>query len=76
MAAEVLGAVRRSKTEAKRSLKWPVERVVVVDHERRVDALRSVAEDVREAANAAELVIEVGAEASISVELAPEPDQA
>ncbi len=75
VAAEVLGVVRRTKTEAKRSLRWPVDRVVVVAHEHRVKALQSVADDVREAANAAELVIEVGAEPSITVGLAPEGDQ-
>jgi valyl-tRNA synthetase len=75
LAAEVLGAVRRAKTEQKRSLKWPVDRVVVVDHEPRARALRTVADDVRETANAAELVIEVGAEPSITVTLAAEPDE-
>jgi len=75
MAADVLGSVRRAKTEAKRSLRWPVDRIVVTDHEPRVRALQSVADDVREASNAAELVIEVGAEPSITVVLAPEPDE-
>ncbi|HEY6532867.1 MAG TPA: class I tRNA ligase family protein, partial [Acidimicrobiales bacterium] len=75
VAAEVLGAVRRAKTEAKRSLKWPVTKVVVVDHEPRIKALARVIEDVREASIAAEIVLEVGAEASITVELAPEPDE-
>jgi len=74
--AEVLGAVRRAKTEQKRSLKWPVESVAVVDHEPRVKALRTVLEDVREASNADAMTVEVGAEATITVELAPEPDPA
>jgi len=75
MAAEVLGAVRRSKTEAKRSLKWPVDAVAVIDDAARTRALASVAEDVREASNAAALTVDVGAEASITVTLAPEPDE-
>ena len=75
MAAEVLGAVRRAKTESKRSLKWPVDAVAVADHEPRAKALESVVDDVREAANAAELSVSVAAEASITVELAPEPDE-
>ena len=74
--AEVLGAARRSKTESKRSLKWPVDRIAVVDHDARVRALQSVIDDVREASNAAALEVEVGAEASISVDLAAEPEVA
>ena len=72
--AEVLGAARRAKTESKRSLKWPVDTITVVDHEPRTRALHAVVEDVREASNAADLVVEVGAEAAITVVLAPEPD--
>ena len=75
IAAEVLGAVRRAKTEAKRSLRWPVDEIVVVDHEPRVKALESVQDDVREASNAAELAVAVGADPSIAVTLAPEPDE-
>jgi valyl-tRNA synthetase len=75
MAAEVLSAVRRTKTEAKRSLKWPVDAVVVSDHQGRVKALESVLADVREAANAAALTVAVAAEPTVSVELAPEPDE-
>ena len=60
MAAEVLGAVRRAKTESKRSLKWPVDTVAVADHEPRAKALESVVDDVREASNAAELSVAVG----------------
>ena len=69
IAAEVLGAVRRAKTEAKRSLRWPVDEIVVVDHEPRVKALESVQDDVREASNAAELAVAVGADPSIAVTL-------
>ncbi len=75
-AAEVLGAVRRAKTEAKRSLKWPVDSVVVTESTHRAAALQGVADDVREAANAASLTVEVGAEPGVAVALAPEPDPA
>jgi valyl-tRNA synthetase len=75
LAAEVLGAVRRAKTEAKRSLKWPVDAIAVADHEPRVKALASVVDDVREASNASALTVAVAAEATITVQLAPEPDQ-
>ena len=76
MAALALGEVRRAKTEAKRNLKWPVDTVVVTDHEPRVHALRAAAEDVREAANAASVTTEVAQEARVVVSLAPESDDA
>ena len=72
VAAEVLGAVRRAKTEAKRSLKWPVSSVVVAEHATRADALRTVLDDVAEAANADSLTVGVAEEPSVEVELAPE----
>jgi len=72
-AAEVLSAVRRSKTEAKRSLKWPVEHVSVSDTTERTHAFATVSEDVREASNAASITIAVAAEASIIVTLGEDP---
>jgi valyl-tRNA synthetase len=75
IAAEVLSVVRRAKTEAKRSLKWPVERIAVTDAPHRARALDSVLADVREAANAAELTVSVADELSVAVDLAPEPDE-
>jgi valyl-tRNA synthetase len=76
VAAAALGDVRKAKTEAKRSLKWPVERIVVRDHEARVRALQAAIDDVRDAANAADATTEVAAEATIEVTLASEPDLA
>ena len=73
MAAEVLSAVRRSKTEAKRSLKWPVDSVEVTDESNRAAALDSVLDDVRDASNAASLSVAVGA-ASVVVTLGADPD--
>ncbi len=72
--AEVLSAVRRAKTEAKRSLKWPVESVTVTDTTARAAALESVLEDVREAANAASVAVTVGGEAAVGVVLGDDPD--
>jgi valyl-tRNA synthetase len=72
--ADVLTAVRRAKTEAKRSLKWPVDEIAVLDTTPRIDAMRSVLEDVREAANAASLTVGVAAEATIVVTLGAELD--
>jgi valyl-tRNA synthetase len=75
MAAAVLGEVRRAKTEAKRNLKWPVETVVVHDHEPRVHALRAAAADVREAANAASVTAEVAQDPRVEVALTAEADE-
>ena len=74
MAAEVLGAVRRAKTEAKRSLRWPVDEVTVTDQETRVQALESALDDVREAATAAVVTVTVAQDATVTVTLAPEPE--
>jgi valyl-tRNA synthetase len=74
MGAEVLSAARRAKTEAKRSLKWPVDLIDVTDTTARTEAFRSVLEDVREAANATSVSVAVGAEASVAVTLAADPD--
>ena len=46
-AADVLGAVRKAKTEAKRSMKTPVDRVVARDTAERLAALRAAEADVR-----------------------------
>ncbi|MCX6506939.1 MAG: valine--tRNA ligase [Actinobacteria bacterium] len=74
MGAEVLSAARRAKTEAKRSLKWPVDLIDVTDTTPRTEAFQSVLEDVREAANATSVSVAVGAEASVAVTLADDPD--
>ena len=72
MGATVLSSVRRAKTEAKRSLRWPVESVIVTDDGPRIAALRSVLDDLRAAANAESVVLTVGETADIEVTLAPE----
>jgi len=74
VAAAALGEARKAKTEAKRSLKWPVDAIVVIDHEPRVRALRAGLDDVRESANAASVTAEVGEVATITVTLAEAPD--
>ena len=74
MGAEVLSAARRAKTEAKRSLKWPVDVIAVTDTTPRAAAFGSVSEDVREAANAASISVAIGAEGSVVVTLADDPD--
>jgi valyl-tRNA synthetase len=70
--SEVLGAVRRAKTSAKRSQRAEVDLLRVVDTTERLEALGRVAGDLRDAGGVAELVSEVGAEASVEVRLADE----
>ncbi|MEX1217215.1 MAG: valine--tRNA ligase [Acidimicrobiales bacterium] len=72
--AEILSAARRAKTEAKRSLKWPVTTIEVTDTATRVEAFQTVLDDVREAANATLISVAVGTETAILVTLADEPD--
>jgi valyl-tRNA synthetase len=72
VAATVLGEVRKAKTEQKRNLKWPVETVVVHDHEDRIRALGAALDDVRETANAAHIELVVAQDPAIEVTLAPE----
>ena len=49
-AAEVLGAVRREKTKAKRSMRWPVDQLVVTGPADYLEAVRTAEDDLREAA--------------------------
>jgi valyl-tRNA synthetase len=74
MGTEILSAARRAKTEAKRSLKWPVETIAITDTTPRAEAFESIREDVREAANAASISVSVSAEAAVLVTLADDPD--
>jgi valyl-tRNA synthetase len=70
VAAEVLGRIRKAKTEAKASMKAPVARVVVRDRPERLAALERAAADVREAGVVAELVTEAGEGFDVAVTLA------
>jgi valyl-tRNA synthetase len=75
VAADVLGAVRKEKSEQKRSLATPVDRVVVRDTEHRLAALDAARSDVREAGKiAGDAETEVGPELLVKVELAPATD--
>ncbi|HTN81993.1 MAG TPA: valine--tRNA ligase [Acidimicrobiales bacterium] len=56
--AEVLGAVRKSKSEAQRSMRAPVDRVVVRDTADRLAALQLALDDLKEAGSVRELVLE------------------
>jgi valyl-tRNA synthetase len=69
VAGQALAAVRRAKTQARRSMRAPVARLRVVDAPDRAEALRQAAGDLRAAGAIAELVIEPGDTPAIEVEL-------
>jgi valyl-tRNA synthetase len=71
VAAEVLGAVRRAKTAAKRSMRVPVARLSVTGDQRRLGLLAQAEQDVRDAGGVVELVTGMGA-AGVEVVLAEE----
>jgi len=70
VATDVLGEVRKAKTEAQASLRSEVKRAVVRDTPERLAALRRAEADVREAGRIAELVTEEATQPSVSVTLA------
>ncbi len=71
VSAQALAAVRRAKTQAKRSMRAPVACVRVVDAPDRAEALRYAADDLRSAGAIAELAIEAGDTPAVAVELEP-----
>ncbi|MGZ8765662.1 MAG: valine--tRNA ligase [Acidimicrobiia bacterium] len=71
VASQVLGAVRKSKSDAQRSLRTDVIRATVRDTPERLAALALADDDVREAGRIEELVTEEAAALEIAVELAP-----
>jgi valyl-tRNA synthetase len=75
VASAVLGAVRKTKSDEKRSLKTFVRTLVVRDIPERLDALKLAATDVQEAGNIGSLELVESNDFSVEVELA-EPDAA
>ncbi|MGE3621375.1 MAG: valine--tRNA ligase, partial [Acidimicrobiia bacterium] len=72
VAARVLGDVRKAKTEAKRSMRAEVDRVVVTADAATLAALAQVAEDVRGAGVVDRLdLVEGGDDLAVEVALAP-----
>jgi valyl-tRNA synthetase len=69
VATEVLSQVRRAKTQAQRSLRTPVERVVVVDAPARLAALALARRDVEAAGHVAELELVPGEAPAVDVTL-------
>ena len=74
-AADVLGQVRKVKSEHRRSLRTEVRRLTVHDTAERVALLDQARDDLCEAARADSLDLVVGTPARVDVELAP-PDDA
>jgi valyl-tRNA synthetase len=73
--AEVLGQVNKVKSEHRRSLRTDVVHLTVYDTEERLALLDAARDDLREAARAHRVDLEVGAPARVEVELAA-PDDA
>jgi valyl-tRNA synthetase len=71
VAADVLAEIRKAKSEAKRSLRTPADRVVVHDTAERLAALALADSDLREAGKIGELVTEEAPELRVEVVLAP-----
>ena len=69
VAADVLGAVRRVKSKAKRPLRTPVSQAVVTDDSERLDILTGVAEDVKAAGCIQELITQEGSDFEVTAEL-------
>jgi valyl-tRNA synthetase len=75
VAGEVLGAVRKEKSEHRRSLTTRALRVVVCDTAERLAALASARADVMEAGKIVVLETEVGSDFLVKVELEPPADE-
>ena len=69
IAGEVLGAVRKAKSDAQQGMRIPVERVTVREEAQRIEALKSVAADIRDAARIEDLAFESGTDPFIDVVL-------
>jgi valyl-tRNA synthetase len=71
VAAEVLGHVRRTKSEAKVSQRAPVARAVVRATAAQLDAVRAAASDLRDAGSIDELVLEAAEELAVEAHVRP-----
>jgi valyl-tRNA synthetase len=76
VATDVLSQVRRAKTQAQRSLRAPVERVVVADTPSRLEALSLARSDVQAAGHIGRLELVPGEAPAVEVTLAEAQPQA
>ena len=76
VAADVLGEIRRAKSEAKRPLRTEVSSATATDTQPRIDALQLAIQDVIDAGRVSDFntAISDGGGPSVAVELAPESD--
>jgi valyl-tRNA synthetase len=72
LAGAALGAVRKAKSEARRSMKAPVARLVLTAEPTALDVLRSVEADVRSAGAVEAIEYQGGDAFAAAVELAPD----
>jgi len=72
-AAEVLAAIRRAKTEAKRSMKAAVAAVQIHGPAERLARIESALGDITDAGNVADATLHEAAELRVAVTLADEP---
>ncbi len=72
IAADVLREVRKAKSTAQKPMRWPVDRVLVLDVPERLDALELARGDLVGAGSIAEIVCEPAEELSVEVLLAAE----
>jgi valyl-tRNA synthetase len=70
--SEVLAQVRKAKSEASRSMRASVDRLVVSDSAERLGLVRLGSDDLREAGSVTNLELVEGG-ANITVELAADP---
>jgi valyl-tRNA synthetase len=70
VAGEVLGQVRKAKSNAKSSMRTPVDKLVVRDTAERIGLMRLASVDIVNAGVVSELVLEEG-EPDVAVTLAP-----
>ncbi|MGF1595831.1 MAG: valine--tRNA ligase [Acidimicrobiales bacterium] len=71
LAGQVLSELRRTKTEAKLSLRTPITTATITDTAERLALLAPALADLRDASVAAELLTAVGGELAVTAELAP-----
>lgn len=71
--AEVLGLIRRAKTEAKRSMRAPVDQLSVTDSAARLAAFHAAEGDLRDAGGVVELTTHEGGELHVDVVLGEDP---
>ncbi|MEA3076006.1 MAG: valyl-tRNA synthetase [Actinomycetota bacterium] len=74
VASDILGELRKAKTEARRSMKTPIVRATVFDTAERLAAARLAERDLREAGVVADLIFSESSAFAVDAELEPAAD--